>query len=98
MFDSLDSDAKARYELQAAALNEKLDCPPDAKEIYVYVMFATRNYHVNNNMSSTATKLALYPRFRMLFCHCLGGTGASADPWSVLYKLHIVMRKSKSKS
>ena len=38
MFDSLDSDAKARYELQAAALNEKLDCPPDAKEISAYIM------------------------------------------------------------
>ena len=43
MFDGLDSDAKARYESQAVALNKKLDCPPDAKEIYAYVMLCMRH-------------------------------------------------------
>jgi hypothetical protein len=43
MFIGLDLDTKARYELQAAALNKKLDCPPDAKKIYTYVMLCLQH-------------------------------------------------------
>lgn len=39
MFDALDPDIKARYESQAAEMNERLNSPPDAKEIYACVMF-----------------------------------------------------------
>lgn len=39
MFDALNPDAKARYESQAAEANERLNWPPDAKEIYACVMF-----------------------------------------------------------
>ena len=39
MFDALDLDTKARYESQAAALNERLNSPPDVSEIYAYVIF-----------------------------------------------------------
>ena len=39
MFDALDPDTKARYESQAAELNERLNSPPDAREIYTYIIF-----------------------------------------------------------
>jgi len=39
MFDALNPNTKARYESQVAELNERLNSPPDAREIYAYIIF-----------------------------------------------------------
>jgi hypothetical protein len=64
MFDGLDSDAKAKYESQAAAQNKKLDCPPDEKEIYAYVMLCMQciiimliNYDIYSNQACLVPKI-----------------------------------------
>ena len=64
MFNALDPDTKARYESQAAKLNERLNSPPDVREIYAYVIFELlwRTDICVKNLSSTVTKWTSYWR------------------------------------
>jgi len=98
MFDALDPNTKARYESQVAKLNERSKLPPDAREIYMCVIFELlqRRDTDINNLSSTVTKQLSYRRLQGHYCPCLVGIGASVGPWSVLCKRHTIMSKMNS--